>query len=199
MSKSDLNIGHFSKLKYDEQAYADHLDESVQPLNYILNTNYMQNCNQCLSTLGPRSSYMGQSVSSHVGFPTATSQKLVDVESILQNRNVKASKARRDNVNPINVTKYGVKHQRICNDYLNPLSSRLTLPASNYRDMAINRFYNLNRNPQVNVFYDFSVNTKLEAKDNFIQEIPVLWNNDISPKPTSQNFRYTPRCKFNMM
>ncbi len=182
MEPSKLNIGHSSRLGYDSCAYADKLEVSVGPLGYRLDPNWQENCNQCLSTLGPRSSYMGQGVSSTVGFPIATSQKLVDVESVLTNRNVKTSKCKRDSVNPINVTKFGVKHSRICNDQLNPLSSRLTYPAANYRDLAINRFYNLDRNPQANVFYDFSVNTKLEAKDNFVVELPKLWNDFSSPK-----------------
>lgn len=175
MEPSRLNIGHSSRLGYDKCAYSDRLEESVGPIGYRLDPNWQENCSQCLSTLGPRSSHMGHGVSSAVGHPIATSQKLVDVESVLTNRNLKTTKCRRDGVNPINVTKFGVKHTRICNDYLNPLSSRMTYPAANYRDMAINRFYNLDRNPQANVFYDFAVDTKLEAKDNFIVEIPKLW------------------------
>jgi len=182
MEPSKLNIGHSSRLGYDSCAYYDRLEESVGPIGYRLDPNSIENCNQCLSTLGPRSSYMGQGVSSAVGFPIATSQKLVDVESVLSNRNLKTTKCRRDGVNPINVIKFGVKHQRICNDYLNPLSSRLTFPAANYRDMAVNRFYNLDRNPQANIFYDFSVNTKLEAKDNFIVDLPNMWVDKLHPE-----------------
>ncbi len=182
MEPSKLNIGHSSRLGYDSCAYSDRLNESVGPLGYRLDPNWQENCNQCLSTLGPRSSYMGQGVSTSVGHPIATSQKLVDVESVLSNRNLKTTKCKRDGVNPINVTKFGVKHMRTCNDYLNPLSSRLTYPAANYRDMAVNRFYNLDRNPQVNIFYDWSVNTKLEAKDNFVVDVPRMWADMASPK-----------------
>ncbi len=182
MEPSKLNIGHSSRLGYDSCAYSDRLNESVGPLGYRLDPNWQENCNQCLSTLGPRSSYMGQGVSTSVGHLIATSQKLVDVESVLSNRNLKTTKCKRDGVNPINVTKFGVKHMRTCNDYLNPLSSRLTYPAANYRDMAVNRFYNLDRNPQVNIFYDWSVNTKLEAKDNFVVDVPRMWADMASPK-----------------
>ncbi len=182
MEPSKLNIGHSSRLGYDSCAYSDRLNESVGPLGYRLDPNWQENCNQCLSTLGPRSSYMGQGVSTSVGHLIATSQKLVDVESVLSNRNLKTTKCKRDGVNPINVTKFGVKHMRTCNDYLNPLSSRLTYPAANYRDMAVNRFYNLDRNPQVNIFYDWSVNTKLEAKDNFVVDVPRMWADMATPK-----------------
>jgi hypothetical protein len=135
---------------------------------------------------------MGQGVSTVSGSSIATSQRLVDVESVLSNRNLKTTKCRKDQVNPINVTKYGVKHLRVCNDYLNPLSSRLTYPAANYRDLAVNRFYNLDRNPQVNIFYDFAVNTKLEAKDNFVVDVPTIWSDHSAPR-TLQGTNNQPR------
>ncbi len=183
MNPSKLNIGHSSRLGYDTCAYNDRLDESVGPLGYRLDPNQQENCNQCLSTLGPRSSYMGQGVSTLDGKTIAASQKLVNLESILSNRNVKTSKCRRDNVNPIDVTKFETKHFGECNDYLDPLSSRLTLPAFNYRELALNRFHNLDRNPQLNIFYDFSINTKLEAKDNYTIDIPKMWIDRTGPTP----------------
>jgi len=183
MEPSKLNIGHSSRLGYDTCAYSDRLQESVGPLGYRLEPSWQENCQPCLSTLGPRSSHMGMGVSTPMGATIAMSQKLVDVESVLSNRNLKTTKCKKDQVNPINVTKYGVKHLRVCNDYLNPLSSRLTYPAANYRDMAVNRFYNLDRNPQLNVFYDFSVNTKLEARDNFMVDVPHIWADQSAPHP----------------
>ncbi len=192
MEPSRLNIGHSSRLGYDSCAYSDRLTESVGPLGYRLEPSWQENCNQCLSTLGPRSSYMGQGVSTAAGPSIATSQKLVDVESVLTNRNLKTTKCRKDQLNPINVTKYGVKHLRICNDALNPSPSRLTYPAANYRDMAVNRFYDLDRNPQANVFFDFAVNTKLEAKDNFVTDLPNLWP-DYSRPRTIQGQNRQPR------
>ena len=196
MNPSKLNIGHSSRLGYDECAYNDRLSESVSPLSYRINENYLQNCNQCLSTLGPRSSYMGQGVSTNVGFGSATSQRLVDVESILSNRNVKTTKCRRDGVNPIDVTKYKLQNQRLCNDYLNPLSSRLSYPAANYREVATNRFVDLNKNPQAVIFYDFAVNTKLEAKDNFHVELPKPMADNMIPRAV-QGMNTQPHYPFN--
>ena len=190
MEPCKLNIGHSSRLGYDSCAYSDRLVESVGPLGYRLDPSWQENQSQCLSTLGPRSSYMGQGVSTAVGNHIATSQRLVDVESVLSNRNVKNTKCKRDGLNPINVTKFGVKHMRVCNDYLNPLSSRLTYPAANYRDMAVNRFYDLDRNPQLNIFYDWSVNTKLEAKDNFIADLPKVWADLSGPNPIPGKNRF---------
>lgn len=166
------NIGHSSRLAYDDCYYRDRLSESTGPLGYRLDVNRIYNCDECLSTLGPRSSYMGNGVSSYVGHPPATSQGLVDVESILSNRNVKTSRCKTAKVNDIDVTKFKLKHMRICNSELDPMSTKLSYPAQNYRDTAINRFYNLDRNPQENIFWDFAIDTKLEAKDNFMQELP---------------------------
>lgn len=177
-TKNLVNIGHSSRLPYDECAYDDRLVESVGPLQYRMNTNRILNCDACLSTLGPRSGFMGYGVSMPVGNKAAVAQsgQIVDTESILSNRNVPKSKCRKNDSNPIDVTKFPVKHPRICNDYLNSMSSRLSYPAATYRDSGLNRFYNLNKNPQVNIYWDAAVNSTLEAKDNFIDVIPEMWS-----------------------
>jgi len=167
-----MNIGHSSRLPYDDCAYDDKLEESVSPLKYRLDTHRIQNCDACLSTLGPRSGHQGYGVSTTSRRTPATSQDLVDVESILSNRNVLTSRCKTEKVNPVDVTKFTLDHARICNDYLNPEATRLSYPPYNYRDMSINRFYNLPRDPQANIFWDFSVNTTLEAKDNFMPNLP---------------------------
>jgi hypothetical protein len=185
-----LNIGHSSRLGYDEQTYQDNLLDSVSPLNYRLNSNYDYNCQQCLSTLGPRSSAMGQGVSTWQGKGQliAPSQKLVDIESILSNRNVRLSKSRDNEINKINVTKFKTQNLPECNRFLDPISSRLSLPASNYRDMAINRFYNLPQNPQKVIFWNFAVNSSLEEKDNHIEELltPINYSTFLIAKNNMQ-------------
>lgn len=169
-------IGHSSRLPYDRCAYDDRLSESVGPLIYKLNPNQINSCDACLSVFGPRTSQGAASygVSSTVGHVTAPSQQLVDVESILSNRNVIASKCKDGKVNDIDVTKFQLQHARVCNDFLDPIATHLTNPPQNYRGMSINRFFNLPKNPQANIFWDFAVNTKLEAKDNYHERVPRL-------------------------
>lgn len=165
-----MNNGHSSLLLYDKCAYKDKLKKSTDPLLYNLNTNKIWSCNQGLSTLGPRSGYMGNGVSTFVGHPVATAQYLSDVESILTNRNVLTSKCRNGQLNPVNLTnKYNnnLKHLQNTSNYLDPINSRLTHPAFNYKEAPINRFNNLPQNPQLNIFWNFSINTKNEAKDNY--------------------------------
>jgi len=171
-----MNIGHSSRLPYDKCAYDDYLSESVGPLLYRLNPSSINNCNACLSVFGPRSKVGANSfgVSSTVGHSTAASQDLVDVESVLSNRNVIASKCKDGKVNDIDVTKFKLQHARICNDFLDPIATHLTNPPANYRGMSINRFYSCHKNPQSNIYYPFAINTKLEAKDNYRERVPRL-------------------------
>jgi hypothetical protein len=177
---SGLNIGHSSRLGYDKCYYDDYLAESVGSLLYKLNPNNITNCNGCLSVFGPRPSGGARSFgsSSFVGNVSAPAQQLVDVESILSNRNVIASKCKDGQVNDIDVTKFQLQHARICNDFLDPVATHLTNPPTNYRGMSINRFYDLPQNAQANIFFDFSVNTKLEAKDNYRERVPRLMKYD---------------------
>lgn len=182
MLNQGVNIGHSSRAIYDKCAYDDYLTESVGPVLYKMNPNQINNCEACLSTLGPRTSNGPYSygVSTIMGHKTAPSQKLVDVESILSNRNVIASKCKDGKVNEINVTKFKLQHARTCNEFLNPLATHLTNPPQNYRGMSINRFYNLPTNPQKPIFYDFAINTKLEAKDNYLEYKPKFIDNKSS-------------------
>ena len=173
-----MNNGHSSRLIYDECAYQDRLQERTDPLLYRLNTNQIHNCKQCFSTLGPRSSYMGQGVSTTSGHPVATAQYLSDVESILTNRNLPASRCKNGEVNPIDVTKFGLQHLPTCTGFLDPMATHLSYPPFNIRETPIDRFYDLPQNPQEPIFYDFAANTKLETKDNFVFQINRLHNND---------------------
>jgi len=194
-----MNIGHSSRLPYDPCAYPDKLTEIVGAGNYRLSPDQSYNCNNCLSTLGPRASNNGRGydVSRVVNTSYAPSQDLVDVDSILSNRNVKESKCKSGKVNPIDVTKYDLMDSNLCNNFLDPESSRLTYPAATYRDMAINRFYNLPLNPQVPIFWNFAENTKLEATDNFDPDIPRVWTDLAQPKSFKHNFTGDPTCNYN--
>jgi len=166
--------GHSSRLGYDRCFIDDDIAQSVSPLLYTLNTNRINNCDACLSVFGPRSGHNGYGVSSTVGHTTTPSQDLVDVESVLLNRNVVASKCRDGKVNDIDVTQFRLQHARTCNDFLDPVATHLTNPPQNYREMAINRFYDLPTPPQAVIYWDSAVNTQLESKDNFFEKQPFL-------------------------
>jgi len=187
-----MNIGHSSRTIYDKCAYDDRLQESVGPLMYRLNPNQMNNCEGCLSTFGPRAGHNGVGVSTVKTNSIAPAQELVDIDSILSNRNVLQSKCKDGRVNDVDVTKFTLQHARNCNDFLDPSSSRLTNPAANYRGMSINRFHDLPKNAQENIFWDHSINTQLEARDNFRERVPDLMNDLSHPKEsTGKQCKYT--------
>jgi hypothetical protein len=176
-----MNIGHSSKLQYDDCYYSSKLKQSTEPVKYRINPNYSDNCRRCLSTLGPRSGYMGFGVSTTKNVGVAPAQDLTDVDSILSNRNVKQSSCITGHVNFVNPTKWQEHNAEICNNFLNPERSRLSYPPKTYRSMNINRFYNLPTDPQKPIFYNFAIDTRLEAKDNFNPEIPILWKEGVVP------------------
>jgi len=172
-------IGHSSRLGYDNCYYPDRLSESTSPMAYRLSENNMYNCKHCLPNYGPYGMSKSPAISRipvKNARGVAVSQDLADLESILTNRNVKESKCKNGKVNPINVTKFSLQHGTKCSRFLDPTYSRLDYPVANYRDLATNRFYNLPKDPQVPIFWDFSINTKLEEKDNFTPKLPKMWS-----------------------
>ncbi|AYV84674.1 MAG: hypothetical protein Hyperionvirus33_17 [Hyperionvirus sp.] len=172
----NVNIGRSTRLSYDDCAYEDKLEESVAPLQYRMDANSIFNCDGCFAPFGPRSAY---GVSMPVENEPGVSQRaeLVNIESILTNRNLLNSSCKKNEVNPIDITQFKLKNPRVCKQFISPLSSRLSDPSANYRDLSINRFYDLNKNPQANIFWDFATNTTLEARDNYVAEIPRQWCN----------------------
>lgn len=178
-----MNIGYSSRLGYDNNYYPERVIESCSPMKYRTNTNQIRNDNRCLSVLGPRSSYMGTGVSTLGNLGPAEAQELADLESIFTNRNVKLSKSKLGHVNPVNPLNSKMVNASMCGNVINSEYTHLSYPPANYRDMSINRFYDLLHDPQENLFWDFSVNTKLEAKDNYMPNVPSFWPDLAGPKP----------------
>ena len=183
-----LNAGYFTNPKYDKCAYPEDLYDSTAPYSYVMSTDMIYNCNGCLTTFGPRGSLNGAGVSTISGNVVAAAQQNVDVDSVMSNRNVPLSRCKRGKVNPINITKIKTKNIPVCNDYLDSQHSRMTDSPMWYRGAPINRFYDLNKDPQANIFYDWAINTSLEAVDNFIPELPCpLTDVDMVPNRRRDN------------
>jgi hypothetical protein len=185
-----MNIGHSSKLQYDGCYYGDNVLESTSPGTYRLEPFFNYNPKGCLQTIGP----IGFGVNTTTENCPALSQQMVDVESVLSNRNVPLSRCRKAQVNDIDVTQMKSNAYNDCNG-LTPEWSRLVYPAYNYKGAQLNRFFNLPKDPQENIFYDFSVNTVLEAKDNFVasnrgvyrQPSPVIIESAMVKRSSSLN------------
>jgi hypothetical protein len=183
--------GHFSRNLYDSCAYPEDLYQSTSPYNYVMNVDRIHNCNASLSTFGPRSSRLGAGVSTPGDEldPIAAAQQFIDVDSVMSNRNVPLSKCKRGKVNPVDVTKIKTRNLPIANDYLDAQHSKMTDPAMFYRGAPQNRFYDLNKDPQANIFYDWAINTTLEAKDNFVPDLPIPMTYDDTVPDSPQGVR----------
>jgi hypothetical protein len=193
-----MNIGHSSRLSYDDCAYPDRLKESTDPLNYKLSTDQIYNNERCLPTTDLGSRYMGHGVSLARDTKYAKyteSQDLVDLESVLSNRDVKTSKCRRGKVNHADLSKYKLYNARLCGNKLEPENTRLSHPPAIYRDMNVNRFYNLINDPQEPIFWDFASNTRLETQDNYQQNYPQLWLDLAGPKPLPRSGVCKVQCR----
>ena len=174
-----LESGYQSRLRYDKQAYKDYVFDSTSPLTFRVDPDNNYNCNACLSVFGPRPSSgprsFGVSTISALN-SSAPFNDNIDIDSIVSGRNLLQSKDKMGRVNDIDLSKFKLNHPRICNSGLDPLSTRLTDPSGNFKEVPINRFYDLYKNPQQNIFYDFAVNSQLEARDNYRVKIPKLWS-----------------------
>lgn len=139
-----------NKLSLEEQ-----FNESTKQINYRMNPDQLYNKNNCYSMYGPAN----KDTRSIVTYPN-----LVNIESDLTNRNIITSKNRDASLSNINVNNYKIQNERLCNNFLEPIPTRLEDTQQEY---SLNRFYNL-PNPQRNIYWDRATNTQLEAKDNYI-------------------------------
>lgn len=168
-----MNIGYSSRQIYDKDYYEGRIRESTSPLKYQVSLDQVYNCGGCLQDL----TIGGVGVSTIIDPSTkkkyAEKQYLTDLESVMTNRNVKLSKAQRAKTNPVDITKLGLYDKKGCDKQIHPEHSRLTHPSKIYRGIGINRFYNTIHNAQDTIYWDWGVNTQLEAKDNFVPTYPV--------------------------
>lgn len=178
-----MNIGHSSRLPYDECTYPDKLRESMSPHDYRTSVHQIHNCNRCVSVNGPRSGVNGHGVSTSLPTKHAPAQELVELDSIMSNRDVKLSKCKRGKVNHTDLSKFTSHSSPECSPKLNMSNTRYTHPSMSYRGTGLNRFYDLIHDPQENIFWDSAASTRLEAKDNFKHVMAKPWDESaIHPK-----------------
>lgn len=192
VKQNGLFIGASDRLIYDPCYDRDRTSQSTDPLQYRVNANSIKNCNECLTGgAGPRASYFGYGDATVLDKSyAAPAQELVDVDSILSNRNVLQSRCKTAHYNPINVTKLHTNQSRKCNKFLDPITTSLTNPKSIYREMNVNRFIDIANNPQPVVFWNFAQDTYLEAIDNYTLRVPNVKDQSASlPSPIAGKSR----------
>jgi len=157
--------GNFTGLRYDPQAYREEVSRSTNPMLYKLDPNYAVNCNNCFAPYGPRD---GHQNAVSVG-------NQVDIDSILRGLGNIQSKSNQQQM-PVPLNQYSLHTPPQCSNTLETQYSRYTHPAYdikglNVRDMRLD--YPLH-DPQCQIFENFQVNTRLQAKDNHRAVWPTL-------------------------
>lgn len=139
--------GSFTHLKTDPSAYHEAVQRSTQPFNYRLDPNYVMNCQA-----------YGQNLQ-------AGSQ--TDVDTILKGINKKNSKNNHQQM-PIPLKNYNPSLYPTNSNTLESQSTRYTHPAFDIRGLTTSdmRFDYPLVDPQCQIFENFQVNTRLQAKDN---------------------------------
>lgn len=162
-------FGYFSRLSYDKDVYDDKLFESTYPLGYMINSDSIFNRDGCFLGNGSNTKFMGYGVSAPIKNTVAQGQKLVDLDSILSNRNLKRSKLKRGRVNPVNLKEINMIDADFCPKKMESNYSRLDLPPMMFKDVGSDRwFYDLPKNPQEHIFYDWAIETRNTTKDSFV-------------------------------
>lgn len=164
--------GRFTNLKYDRDAYREEVARSTDPLLYRLDPNYAVNCNKCFAPYGPRG---GQPASDVVG-------QQIDVDSILRGISKISTKSNRQQI-PDSLSQYNKFNWCDCPEGLETEYTRYTYPAYEIRGLTTRdlRFDYPLYDPQCQIFENFAVNTRLQAKDDHraIWQIPFnqrdLW------------------------
>jgi len=149
--------GEYTRLRYDTEAYMEELERSTEPLTYILDPNYAINCGKCFAPYGPRA---GQQSADAPG-------QQVDVDSLLRGVSKINSRSNRQQV-PDSIDNYSLSMREDCSPALESEYSRYTYPAYDIRGLTVRdlRFDYPLIDPQCQIFENFSVDTRLQAKDN---------------------------------
>lgn len=176
--------GKFTRMQYDNDAYDERIGRSTRPMNYRLDPNAYVNCNNCYAPNGPRGN-MDNSV---------TVGNQIDLDSILRGLDTINTKINSHQM-PVPLGQYKLDHLPICDNTLETDATRHSNPASNIRGLAprdMRLDYPLH-DPQCNIFENFQINTRLQAKDNHraVWQVPMNQDN-ILPKEQKRKPR---NCK----
>jgi hypothetical protein len=179
--------GKYTRQSYDNEAYGERMTRSTDPMLYRLDTNFAINNNKCFSEYGP---FNGQPDSIAIG-------QQIDVDSVLRGFNRPNGKSNSQQI-PESLDQFKLHNYPNCSSRMEPEYSRFTHPAYDIRGMTtsdLNLSYPLH-DPQCQIFENFAVNTKLQAKDNHktVWQVP-LDQSDLLPtsklgNPKNYNRKY---------
>lgn len=163
----------FTRLMYDNCACKEATERSVGPMHYRLFGGQVENCDVCHSYSGHRNSR--EDVSTTRDNCELGHGSMVQVESELQNRVNPRSVCNKAAANKGYVKHTPeLKHKDKCGDFLDEEDTRFTHPIDNYRGISVDRFQYLPIDPQCNIFWNNSINSRLVAKDTYKMVRPEL-------------------------
>ena len=163
----------FTRLRYDDCACKEANERSVGPMHYRLFGGQVENCDVCYSNTGHRNSR--EDVSTTRAGCELGHGSMVEVESELQNRVNPNSNCNKAAANKGYVDhEVKLKHKDNCGKFLDEEDTRFSHPIDNYRGMNIDRFEHLPIDPQCNIFWNKSINSRLVAKDTYKMVRPEL-------------------------
>ncbi|AYV85293.1 MAG: hypothetical protein Satyrvirus9_19 [Satyrvirus sp.] len=138
--------GKFTNLGYDQQAYKQKISRSTNPLLYKLDPNFSSNCSSCFYNVKP--------------------EKKIDVDSVMKGINKINSKSNAKQVPDPAKKSFPINDN--CIDKLEFENTRYTHPAYDIKGLTVPdmHFEYPLHDPQCQIFENFQVNTRLQAKDN---------------------------------
>lgn len=160
------------------------IQQSVGPMEYKLNINQIKSCERARPAGGeaPRGATYGVSTTGRGAWLNVVRD--VDVESLLTQRSVDTKRCASGELVMMDVKHAPLVHEMPTNKFLNANFTHLTYPIQDYKELSINRFESLPKDPQDSIFWDFSLDTRILQKDCFIQKYPTpLQHNNLVVPP----------------
>lgn len=155
--------GLFSRVNYDDCAYKKSLQQSIDPLSYML-----ENFCSLPTNIKSYGTYSAAQPNHHISTYNGNLSKKVSVEHQLQGVNrliTKCAEKQFPNQDNLCITN-NLKESRYTEQ-----STRLTNPIYQYRGMTINRFINQGTRPN-SVCQNYAENTRMTAKDKYVATHP---------------------------
>ena len=178
--------GKYTNLMYDRDAYDERTRRSTDGLQYHLDGNFAVNCNNCFAPHGPRGGNQAR-VSRDQG-------NIVDIDSVLKGIGRSNSKCSGSQM-PQFIDDRSFYMPPTCPSTLETNYSRYTHPSYDIRGLAVPdmRFDYPLSDPQCQIFEPFTINTRLQAKDNHkaVWQTPMDQQN-LLPSERAQDIK---RCR----
>lgn len=183
--------GQFSNLRDDDCFIVSRVKQSTQPFNYAMYAGQWKNCQPCFPVYG--------AVPDGQWFDSKNPD-LVDIESVLKNQSYPRVGCGRDNVRLLDVNEINPDVGPNCGKWITPMDTLMTHPKQYYKELQVDRFYDLERPQESGVFWDYAVNERLAGKDAHVERypVPLSMNPSLPTAQRSPDLNHVRRSRSNM-